>query len=240
MSCENVQQLISLLLDRRLAAEERGMVLSHLSWCRTCTSYLDDAQRLRGRMLEMNGMRVPPVLHSRLRVIASHEQQRLILHSSIRRFTRYWADRVRLAFDNLMRPVALPFAGGSLSALLMFCMLVPSLSFPHNFTDQALLTDPYGSVVLWSSNGPLAPPDSGNFPRIQRLDQDTPDDANVVELTIDQAGKVSDFSLTHGKLTEDLKSIIIFSQFTPATLLGLPTSGKVKAVQRNLAGNLRS
>lgn len=240
MDCVNVQELISLLLDRKLPGEERGMVLSHLGSCRTCTAHLDSAQKLRASMLEMNRARVPAALHSKLRVIASHEQQRHLLHSNIRNVAQYWSDRIRLAFDNLMRPLAVPFAGGSLSAMILFCMLVPSLSFRHNFTDQSLLTDPYGSVVLWSSNGPLALPDSGNFPRIQRFDAATPDDANVVELTIDEAGKVSDFSLTRGKLTEDLRNIIMFSQFQPATLLGLPTSGKVKAVQRNLTRNLRS
>ena len=53
-----------------------------------------------------------------------------------------WAGRVQLVFENLMRPMALPFAGGVLSALVMFAMLVPSLAFPHNFRND---------VPLWSA-----------------------------------------------------------------------------------------
>jgi hypothetical protein len=66
-----------------------------------------------------------------------------------------------------------------------------------------------------------------------------PEDANVVELTIDENGRVIDYSVSHGKLTPDLQSIIMFSQFQPATLLGLRTSGKVQIVQR-LVRNVRS
>jgi hypothetical protein len=240
MSCENVQGQISLLLDRRLSAEERGMVLTHLGSCRKCTAHLESAQKLRAAMLEMNRTRVPSALHTRLRVIASHEQQRRLLRSNPLSYVRYWIDRVHLAFDNLMRPFALPIAGGSFSALVMFCMLVPSLTFRHNLSDQSLITDPYGSVVLWSANGPFSPADSGNYPLIQPVYQTTPDDANVVELTIDEAGRVTDYTLTQGKLTRDLRDIIMFSQFKPATLLGLPTYGKVKAVQLNLGRILRS
>ena len=240
MSCENVQGLISPLLDRRLSADEREMVLSHLGSCRTCTAHLDYATKLRAAMLQMNRARVPAALHSNLRVIASHEQQRRLLRADPWKYCRYWLDRVRLSFDNLMRPFAVPIAGGSFSALVLFCMLVPSLSFPHNFSDQSLLTDPYGAVVLWSANGPLAPSDSDNSPRIQPVYQATPADANVVELTIDEVGRVTDYNLTQGKLTRDLRDIIMFSQFMPATLLGVPTHGKVKAVQFNLGRSLRS
>jgi hypothetical protein len=240
MRCENVQGLISLLLDRRLAGEERDRVLEHLGSCRICTAHLDSAKQLRAAMLQMNRARVPDALHANLRVLASHEQQRRLLRADPWKYFGDWVSRVRLAFDNLMRPFAVPVAGGSFSALVLFCMLVPNLSFPHNFSDQSLLTDPYGAVVLWSGNGALTPSDSDNSPRIQPVYQASPDDANVVELTIDEVGRVSDYTLTQGKLTKDLRDIIMFSQFRPATLLGLPTQGKVKAVQFNLGRGLRS
>ena len=53
----------------------------------------------------------------------------------------------------------------------------------------------------------------------------------MVVLTIDQSGRVCDWSVSHGELTPDITNIIMFSQFSPATNLGLPISGKVKAVQ---------
>jgi hypothetical protein len=71
----------------------------------------------------------------------------------------------------------------------------------------------------------------GSLFRIEPADAEVPSEGNVVLLTIDATGRVSDYSVAHGKLTPDLKNIIMFSQFLPATVLGLPTTGKVKVVQ---------
>jgi len=130
-----------------------------------------------------------------------------------------------------MRPFALPFAGGLLSAFLLFSILVPSLIFHHAIGDQSLFTYPDGEVIVLSSTGPILPASYGDVLRIEHGRADTPDGANVVWLTIDENGKVSDYSVERGKLTPDLYSIIMFSQFTPATVLGLPTSGKIRVVQ---------
>src|SRR3974390_3187411 len=67
-------------------------------------------------------LRPPAKLNSSLRVIASREVQRLVRGRSLTRM-----DRFRLSFDNLMRPLALPFAGGVFSAVILFSMwVVPS------------------------------------------------------------------------------------------------------------------
>src|ERR1035441_1634941 len=59
-------------------------------------------------------------------------------------------------FDNLMRPFAVPVTGGVMSALLMFSLLVPSLSFPYNHSYEPPLAvagtdvqwgDPDGKIV---------------------------------------------------------------------------------------------
>jgi hypothetical protein len=150
-----------------------------------------------------------------------------------------WASSLSLWFDNLMRPVALPVSGGIVSALVLFSLLVPSLSFSHNFRDQTLYTDPDGEVVVLGPAGTYFPASFVGLPRIERPDTTAPEDANVVWLTIDETGRVSDYSLTQGKLTPDLESIIMLSKFKPATFLGMPTKGKVKVVQPGIPG-LRS
>ena len=61
----------------------------------------------------------PPMLSTSLRVLASRELSR--------RSSKGWLDRVRLFADNLARPLALPFAGGVFSAVILFSMwLVPT------------------------------------------------------------------------------------------------------------------
>ena len=179
----------------------------------------------------MSGPPMPADLPAKLRVMASHERARQLSRASLSSRWEAWTASVQLWFDNLMRPVALPFAGGFLSAVVLFSLLVPTLSFSHHFFDHAFFTYPDGEVVALGATGSYAPPVYGNPPWIVRTDVATPADANVVWLTIDENGKVSDYSVERGHLTPELQSIIMFSQFTPATVLGLPTSSKVKAVQ---------
>jgi hypothetical protein len=253
MSCENGQEQISLFLDRQIADQKRENVRAHIQSCRDCSSELESMQELRQSLRTLPEPIVPAALNARVMVIASHERQRRLVRQTVFTFARHCFSRVRLAFDNLMRPVALPFAGGSLSAVVLFSVLVPTLSFPRHLADAVLSTYPDGTVVVMGLSGSYAPgamsfPDEaaamkqlGDMPRIEPANAITPADANVVELTIDERGRVSDYSLERGHLTPDLQSIIMFSEFTPATVLGIPASAKIKIVQRRLQGrHLRS
>jgi hypothetical protein len=232
MSCENVHELISPLLDRRVTPEEREKVLAHLESCRKCGAYVESLQNLQSALRRMSHAPVPANLTARLRVMASHERSRQMARESLGSRWRSFAATTQLWFDNLMRPMALPFAGGLLSALVLFGLLVPTLSFQHNFADQALFTYPDGEVIVLGSGGGYLPVASyGDVLRIEHGAAAIPADANVVWLTIDETGKVSNWAVERGKLTPDLLNIIMFSQFTPATVLGLPTSAKVRVVQ---------
>ena len=136
----------------------------------------------------------------------------------------YWASRARLSFDNLMRPLALPFAGGALMALVTFSVLVPSLSFPHNFGDQSWFKPaiPESDYVPGVVHGAV----------VVRSDIEVPEGVNAVELTIDEQGKVRDYSVARGYLSPDLQSIIMLPPpFQPATVLGLPIPSKVKVIE---------
>jgi hypothetical protein len=228
MSCDRVQETISVLLDRRLAAGERESVLAHIESCRECTAHFESAQHIRGELRGLPTPAMPPGLNEELRVLASHERVRRLARVSIPARVAYWTGRAQLCFDNLMRPVALPVAGGLVSALALFSLLVPNLSFAHNSSDRSFFTHPIGLVV--EQVGSVMKP-SGSVFRIEPADAEIGSDANVVLLTIDANGRVSDYYVTHGKLTQDLQNIIMFSQFMPATVLGLPISDKVKVVQ---------
>jgi hypothetical protein len=240
MSCDHVQELISPLLDRRVAGAEREKALAHLGACRECEEQFKATANQRGALLGMASPPIPAQLSARLRVMASHELTRQLAHATVGSRLKYWYGRMQLSFDNMMRPFALPFAGGILSALIIFSILVPSLSFEHNFTDQTFFAYPDGQVVVAASTGEYMRGERDNSPRLERVDAVVPDDANVVTLTVDENGNVSDFAVARGKLTQDLTNIIMFSKFKPATFLGVPVSSKVNAVQRPLARHLRS
>jgi hypothetical protein len=225
MSCENVQQRISLLLDRQLGPDERDWVLAHLEKCRSCARDLESLQDMRATMLGMSRLPVPADLTAKLRVAASHHRASVARRRDFSARLEHWGMRIRLAFDNMMKPVAVPFAGGLLSSFACFLFLVPSLSFQHNYGLEAPIafradpgivadfTDPDGEIV-GVKNATMA---SGSSV-ITR---------NVVSLTVlvDPTGQVQNWDVYGSELTPEMKDVILYSKFIPATVSGQPAWG---------------
>jgi len=218
-----MHERISSLLDGMATSEEREEVRTHLNACRDCSARLKSYEGVRARLRKLDRPRIPAGLTVQLRVLASHERVRQLARASFPARVRYWADRVALGYDNLMRPVALPVAGGLLSALLLFSVLVPNLSFRHNRSIEpplSLSSDPDGRIVGWS----------GVVPRLESVNAATEGDGTVVELIIDNQGNVADYSVRQGQLTPDMQNIILLSKFTPAMFFYQPAWGKIRVV----------
>jgi hypothetical protein len=231
MSCENVQELISLLLDRMLPDGERENVLAHTGCCRTCGAHLESMQEIRAALGNMGQPAMPPALVAKLRVLASHEQARQFAGRNLNARVDHWYTRVRLAFDNLMRPLALPFTGGILSAMVVFSLLVPTLSFPHNYgeDDPSTIdfTFPDGKVV-GATDHTLGPNEPET--RLEPVSAIILPGEKAVDLVIDETGKVREYSVIRGDLTPDMINVILLSRFTPATYSGQPTWGSIRVV----------
>ena len=229
MSCEDVQKRISLLLDRKLQVRERENMLAHMEACRACGTRFEMMQNQIALVRGLDQPAIPAQLAAQLIVLASHESEHRLARASLGVRLQRWASRVDLAFDNLMRPLALPFTGGVLSTLLIFTLLVPSLSFSHDIRGQEFYTAPAGKMVTnpWDQ---VADADD-DFPRIETPTTSPSDYYNVVDMTIDQTGRVVDWSVVRGELTPDMKSIIMLGRFQPATEFGVPTEGTIRVVQ---------
>lgn len=232
MSCENAQELISLLLDGRLPEEVRESVVAHAGICRECGRQLAALQTQRAILRRMAQAPMPEALGARLSVLASHERERQLSRVSLRERARCMAANLDLAFQNLMRPVALPITGGLCSTLLLFGLMMPSLSFSHPTTSGGydFSTAPQGSLVAtpWDLG---ADDDTKDFPVFASQDQRSADYVNIVNLTIDESGRVADWSVVRGQLTDEMKDIIMFSRFEPATTFGIRTSGTIQVWQ---------
>jgi Putative zinc-finger len=231
MSCENVQERISLLVDGRATVEEQENVLAHIGVCRECGASLATLRTQRESLRSMPLQPIPDALIVDLRVLASHERERQLARVSIRERLRRMTATVSQIFDDLMRPVALPATGGLLSAVLLFSLLIPRVAFVHETGGPPgdFLTVPSGRIVTNPYN--IVADADEDFPRIEPIDSEPSDCLNVVDLTIDENGKVVDWNIVRGELTQDIKSVILFSSFEPATNLGIATSGKIRIVQ---------
>ena len=157
---------------------------------------------------------VPPAeLTTRLRVVGSREaaRRRAILRPG------YWLEECRNWFSNLMRPLAIPTAGGFVSALLLFGLIAPTLvvrevanAGPVEDVRTVLYTDPTVKSYL---------PMLGEGHDV------------VVDLTVDDQGRLLDYAVSGTNSPAILKSIqshLLTMHFNPATTFGQPTSGRVR------------
>ncbi len=157
----------------------------------------------------------PPDLPVRLRVIASREAAR---RRNVRSPLAAVVEFLRSSVQDLMRPLAIPTAGGFASALLLFGMLAPGLAVRDAAAAKAPSDVP---TVLYLE------------PSLKRLEPIECEGHNVViELTVNERGRVLDYSVPVGDDTAALRkalgSHLQNMEFYPATTFGQPTSGRVR------------
>jgi hypothetical protein len=218
MSCEYVQERISPLLDERVDPADRETVLAHIESCRACSAHFESMQSLRSALLNVDRPPVPEDLHQKLRVLASHERARRVSRLTMAARMNLVKDRMHLLFDNIMRPFGVPVASGLLSAVLLFALLVPSLSFAHRVGND----DPIDLVTYpqITNEGAL-----GDAPEIEDPDSSGSGYETVLELKISPEGRVWNWKVLQGALTPELEQMILLRKFQPATLFGQPTWG---------------
>jgi hypothetical protein len=167
--------------------------------------------------------RVPSAnLHTKLRVIASQERQRVIRRkeTSIHWLSdwKLWLERLDLFYGQLVRSLALPFAGGVFSAIVLFSMCVvpayPLLTKSGDDVPTVLTTQ-----VSLKGMAPFA----------------ASDDEVVVDVRVDGQGRMIDYAVISGlavmanpQVRRRLENVLVFTEFTPATSFGQPMQSKMR------------
>jgi hypothetical protein len=207
MTCSKVRTWLSAMYDCRLREPERAAVVLHLADCANCRRLDHEMRSVSMALKEATPKRPPLDLTYRLRVLASHERVRMLKGSD------WWAT-VRFRLNQILRPLAVPAAGGILSSLLFFAILTPS------FTVHAANRRNDVPVWLYTQVSIVNPSPFGFNGR-----------DIMVEVTVDETGAVSDLSVPGGKLTKDemsnVANFVLFTSFKAATAFGQPVSKKV-------------
>lgn len=207
MSCQFVRESISSYLDNLAPAPERESIARHLAVCSDCAALHVQTAQLRQNLRSLPPARAPKRLTLDLRILASREALR---HRKT--LLGFWMERAKLFVDNLMRPMALPFAGGLASAVFMFGMMISNLGFLRvaaNDRPTALSTEASVDNVA-------------DFGAREKSNDDT-----VIEVEVDGQGSMVDYYIPHGQMTSEIGNLLLFSKFTPATKFLRPASGKV-------------
>ena len=165
--------------------------------------------------------RTPPTeLRSMLRVIASQERQRRLVRQSLRTWLRHFWTRTDLFLHHAMRATALPAAGGLCAAVFLFMMFVVPV-YPLLAPADGVLDVP----TMLSTEGSLKAMGGLNLGN-----QDV-----VVDVSVDGQGRMTDYAIVTGaailaqkEVRRRLENTLLFSEFTPATSFGQPTSSRVR------------
>jgi len=213
---------ISSSLDGDLQAEEHRELERHLSRCPECTLHFRQLGKLRNTVRALPARTPPWQLTAALRVIASRERLIRLRRASLSRSVQYWSEIARLWVHNLVRPRALPFAGGVTSAVLLFSILAPM----YGVEDRSSARDV-----------PTALATKAAFKRA--LSFGLSDNDIVVDVLVDGQGRMLDYSIPRGQawgsnpeLRRSIENALLCTEFTPATMFGQPASGKLRITLR--------
>ena len=174
-------------------------------------------EQIRGTLRALPVHSPPRELATRLRILASRERLRNSRRNNLSATLAFWLDHTRLWMNNLMRPLAIPAAGGLFAAVILFSMMAPALTVnrrPASDVPSALATE----ATLQSS-----------------LPVGLGDEEIVIDVVMDERGDVVDYSIPKGQLwfsnpaiRKNVESTLVFTRFTPATIFGQPLAGKTR------------
>lgn len=198
---------------------------------RNVRQVLDDDQALNRSLRNLSRATAPADLTSRLRDVASRERQRRIERRKLEQLSyaqrfwlavRYLHDRLQLTFDNVMRPLAVPVAGGVFSAVTLFGMwVVPAYpGLPDGNTRKARPDVP----TPLTTEVRMQP-----FSALGSIDGDV-----LLDVTVDDRGRVADYSIITAGYAQDagarrnLESLLMGARFVPATAFGRPTRSRMR------------
>jgi hypothetical protein len=209
-------------LEGTIEESERGAIALHLRECRDCSLYRSEARSMRVGLKSLPAKNVPSMVSTRLAVIASRERSRSMLRRDLAARLSDFRAKAKLLFDNLLKPIAFPAAGGMLASLFCFVAIVDTLHYHPEWQPDM----PVGLFTQVTVNdlSPFSVAGSA--------------DVLGVQLTVDPDGAVSDFELPTGKVSpEEMKEVgnlVLFSTFKPATAFGQPVTGKIRVDIRHI------
>lgn len=211
MRCSEAKSLFSPYLDGVVTGTQMGALSRHLEGCGACRReyvQLNQTQRL---LAKVGRRKAPSDLALRLRVAISREAAQA-------RRPRYEGMLVRL--ENVLNAFMVPATAGLVSAVVIFGLLIGFLALPeqllgdNNDVPLMLYTAPQLQQSAFSSAlGSI----SG--------------DSLVIEAYVDANGRIQDYRiLSDSEESKDLppqvKRLLIFTTFRPATSMGRPTAGR--------------
>lgn len=208
MKCTVAAQLMSSYLDAAVSRCEMTGLQAHLDSCATCSARYQGLRRTHAIVTDLGRKPAPPDLALKLRVAISQE-------SSNARRSRW--EMLRVRWENVFNAIMVPATGGLATTVVMFGLLI-NLLMP--------LQVPGANDVPTNF---YTPPQLQSTPFEVAMDSGHPDPL-IVEAYVGADGRVQDYRILsggeNGAVLSELKNMLIFATFRPATSFGRPTTGR--------------
>jgi len=210
MKCFVARKLMSSYVDACVTRSQLAQMNEHVRACTECAAQFASLQRAQSLVASLGRKTAPPELALKLRVALSQEL------ANARRSR--W-EMLRLRWDNAFNATMVPATAGLLTTLIIFGVLISFL---------------YPSQVRASNDVPtvLYTPAQLRSTPFELSVGDTSAESLVVEAYVGPDGRVQDYRILSAPedaqaILPQLKNMLIFTTFQPATSFGQPTSGRV-------------
>jgi hypothetical protein len=214
LSCQSVRSALWDHAAGRLAEADSQKVAHHLRKCRACARHRVDVHSIETGLKYLPVFRPPSIVSMRLKVAASRDRSKRLRHLDLAARWKEFREFASLTFNNLLKPIAVPAAGGILASMLCFGVIVNNLHVDPDYgTDMPIGL--YKTAII----DDLSP--------FCFTGKDV-----LVQLTIDQDGNVTDVEkVPNGKTSPDelreIGNLVLYSTFKPAWASGQPVSSKI-------------
>ncbi|MGA2687819.1 MAG: zf-HC2 domain-containing protein [Candidatus Korobacteraceae bacterium] len=210
MTCAVAKRLMSSYLDGAVTRSQMAQMDEHLRACVECAAHFVSVQRTQSLVGSLGRKSAPPDLALKLRVALSQE-----LANSRR---SRW-DSLRVRWENAFNATMVPATAGLVTTLIIFGLLISFLYPAQVRAANDVPTMLYTPAELKSTPFELSMGVANT-------------DSLVVEAYVGPDGRVLDYRVLSAPedaeaILPQLKNMLIFTTFNPATAFGQPTSSRV-------------
>lgn len=207
MTCVQVKSMLSAYLDGATTGKEMFSLNQHLESCGACAREYQQLRTAQTLLSKVGRAKAPEDLSLKLRLAISHEAARL-------RQPRWGSLGLRI--ENTLRAFMVPATAGIVATIVIFGVLMGFIT-----PVQANTSD----VPLMLSTNPELQ-ETGFGVSFGAIDEDS----LVIEAYVDANGRVQDYRILSDRdkaqdLPHQVKNMLIFTTFRPATWMGSPRPG---------------
>jgi hypothetical protein len=208
MTCLRARSMLSAYLDGVMTGKQMYALDDHLQGCHTCSREYEVLCRTQAVLAKIGHAKAPEDLSLKIRLAISREAARQ---------RQPYLSGFRIRLENAFRAFMVPATAGLVATVLIFGLVMGFLTLPVRadsgdvplmfLTDPELQPSNFGVVL-----GPIN------------------EDSLVIEAYVDANGRVQDYRILSDPdkvkdLPPQVKNVLIFTTFRPATSMGTPRPG---------------